>query len=235
MEQDYMKNFLPYDDEENDPIIDNLKNKLEGVTELHSSKHASKAPSRFAKESDEAFDVEFTYSEDIGSNLVTNDDRGHVGVGTSRDRAESVGAKLEQERLKQHVDSIEEFLNTLVAYVEGGKFRRSEKAKKKENEMTLKEKVQAPAQKFDNIRSPAVEVDVPRPVVEVENVDVHYFPMPTAQVEKAVEVIVPAAPDEKTTDFLAQVNGKIISAEVEVDSEKVVTGVITQINASLDI
>ncbi|KAJ8540015.1 hypothetical protein K7X08_026404 [Anisodus acutangulus] len=50
-----------------------------------------------------------------------------------------------------------------------------------------------------------------------------------AQVEKVPEVIVPAAPDEKTTDVPAQVNGKVVSNEVEVDSENLVEGIIAQI------
>ncbi|KAJ8553767.1 hypothetical protein K7X08_024445 [Anisodus acutangulus] len=125
---------------------------------------------------------------------------------------------------------MDECLNTLVAYVEGEKFRRSEKAKKKER--IFKVKVQSPQPKFDIIPSPAVEVEkVDVPAVEPENV----IPVPVAEVEKAPEVIVTTTtPDEKTTDVLAQVNGKVVSDEVEVDSEKLVEGVIVQINASLD-
>ncbi|KAJ8565877.1 hypothetical protein K7X08_008453 [Anisodus acutangulus] len=66
-------------------------------------------------------------------------------------------------------------------------------------------------------------------VAQVEKVTEYL--VPTAQVKKAVDVIVSTAPDEKTTDVLAQVNGKVVSAEVEVDSEKVVEGVLAQINA----
>ncbi|KAJ8534771.1 hypothetical protein K7X08_016499 [Anisodus acutangulus] len=157
MEQDYIKNFLPYDDEETDPIMNNLKSELKGLTELNSSKHASKALSRFAKEPKEAFDVEVTHSEDFGGNSVANDDGGHVDAGTSRDRVEPSGG--------QSVDV------------------------------------------------PAAE---PEKVIRV----------PIAEVEKAPEVIVQAVPDEKTIDVPTQFNGKIVSDEVKVDSEKLVEGVI---------
>ncbi|KAJ8564395.1 hypothetical protein K7X08_000855 [Anisodus acutangulus] len=111
--------------------------------------------------------------------------------------------------------------------------------------------VQTPQQKIGIIRSPAIEVKkvdflvaehekVDVPVVEPEKVDVSavepekVVPVPVAEVEKAPEVIVPAAYDEKTSDVPAQVNGKVVSDEVKVDSEKLVEGIITQINASLD-
>ncbi|KAJ8537599.1 hypothetical protein K7X08_000009 [Anisodus acutangulus] len=202
------------------------------MTELLSSKHASKAPSRFGKDPDEDFDVKVTHSEDIDGNSDTNDDGGHVGVGTSRDCTEPSGGQsvqLEQEKLMQRVDRMNES--------------------------------QTPVQKFGIIRSSIVEVekvDIPRPAAEVENVDVPIVELekvipvvvaevekapevtvpiaqvekvakvhvPAAQFEKAVEVIMPAAHDEKTTNIPAQVNGMVVS-EVEVDSEKVVVGVIT--------
>ncbi|KAJ8558050.1 hypothetical protein K7X08_004816 [Anisodus acutangulus] len=130
----------------------------------------------------------------------------------------------------------------------------SEKAKKKDKERTLKEKVQTPASKFGIIHGLTVEVEkVDVPVVEPEKVNVpadeleKVVPVTVAKVEKApkviasvaqvkktLEVIMPAALDEKTTNVLAQVNGKVVLVEVEVYSEKVVEGVITQINASLD-
>ncbi|KAJ8532986.1 hypothetical protein K7X08_015875 [Anisodus acutangulus] len=198
----------------------------------------------FAKEPEEAVDVEATHSEDIGGHSIANDDGGHVGIGTYRDRAEPNGSQsvqLEQEKLKQRVDRMDECLNTLVTYVEGKKFRRSEKAKKKENERTLREKVQEPQLKFGIIHSPAVEVEkVDVPAAELEKVDVpaaepdKVIPMPVAEVEKTPDIIVPAATDEKTSDVPAQVNGKIVSDAVEVNCEKLVEGVIAQINTSLD-
>ncbi|XP_059289696.1 uncharacterized protein LOC132043234 [Lycium ferocissimum] len=101
MEQDYMKDFLAFDDEVDDPTIDKLKTELEGVTILVTSQNGSKAPSRLRKEpkenSDEdahhalkrssrfekeskepSYDVKDIQSEDFG---------GNVGIGTSRGRA----------------------------------------------------------------------------------------------------------------------------------------------------
>ncbi|XP_059311018.1 uncharacterized protein LOC132062469 [Lycium ferocissimum] len=133
LEQDYMKNLLPYDDENNDPIIDELERELEGVTVLITPKNSSKASSRKGRESMEHFDEDYTqeagdnHSEDLGGNSAAKD---NVGVGTSMGRATPSG-QVEHEQLKQRVDKIEESLKVLVAYVEGERIRKSEKAKKK--------------------------------------------------------------------------------------------------------
>ncbi|KAJ8538759.1 hypothetical protein K7X08_030055 [Anisodus acutangulus] len=94
---------------------------------------------------------------------------------------------------------MEECLNTLVAYVDGKHFRRSEKVKKNEKERTFKEKVQLSAPKFGIIRSLVAEVDVLEPekvgvhVVEVEKL-IH---VTVAKVEKVLEVTAPVAQVEK--------------------------------------
>ncbi|KAJ8541958.1 hypothetical protein K7X08_016824 [Anisodus acutangulus] len=142
--------------------------------------YASKDPSRFGKELKELFDEEVTHSEDFDDNSITKDDGGHVGIGTSRDRAKPSGdplVQLEQEKLKQCVEKMEESLKVLFTYVErgGGGFRSIEKTKKKQR--TLKEKVG-----------------------EVEKAtDV---PVPTAPVEKATNV--PAQVNDKVVSETSQ-------------------------------
>ncbi|XP_060189462.1 uncharacterized protein LOC132618424 [Lycium barbarum] len=167
LEQDYMKNLLPYDDENNDPIIDELEREPEGVTVLITPKNSSKPSSRKGKESMENFDEDYTqeaednHSEDLGGNSAAKD---NVGVGTSMGRAVPSG-QVEHDQLKQRVEKIEESLKVLVTYVEGERIRKSEKAKKK------KETLNEAAGEVE------VDVDVDQPIarhIDVPNAqDVH--------------------------------------------------------------
>ncbi|XP_059284847.1 uncharacterized protein LOC132038143 [Lycium ferocissimum] len=114
----------------------------------------------------EHFDEDYTqeaednHSKDLGGNSAAKD---NVGVGISMGRAAPSG-QVEHEQLKQRVEKIEESLKVLVAYVEGERIRKSEKAKKKKKE-TLNEV------------AGEVEVDVDQPIarhVDVPNAqDVH--------------------------------------------------------------
>ncbi|KAJ8529017.1 hypothetical protein K7X08_035852 [Anisodus acutangulus] len=120
--------------------------------------------------------MEDTHSEDFGGNSVAKYDEGHVGIGTYRDHSEpsrGLSVHMEQEKLKQRVEKMEESLKVLVAYVEEEKFRKREKVMKKER--TLKEK--------------GVELidEVPRPTSGVEKIDV---PRPIAEIEKVIHVSV---------------------------------------------
>ncbi|KAJ8574408.1 hypothetical protein K7X08_026213 [Anisodus acutangulus] len=188
MERDYKKNCLPYDDEVNDPIIDNLKRELEGMTVLLSSKHASKAPSRLGKETEEVFDMKVTISEDIGDNSIANDDGGHVGVGTSRDRVESMQAPMQKFGINRSSTAKVEKVDVLRPAVEI-------------------ENVDIPVAEFEKVVLVSIaEVEkapkVPIPVPQVTKVVV--VPVMIAQVEKAVEVPVPVAHVEKTSDVPVQ-------------------------------
>ncbi|XP_060183905.1 uncharacterized protein LOC132613727 isoform X2 [Lycium barbarum] len=187
-------------------------------------------------------------------------------LGTSRGRAAQSGGpsvQIELVELQQHVDKMEESLNVLLAYVEAEKFRRSMKAKNKQE--NLKEKVPAlversainkvnvRAERTAKIPSPAAEVkqvDIPRPITVIEKVEVTRpasevkklekvkLSMPVAQADMAADVPVPTVEVEKAKDLPAHVNEKDASetsqADVEFDSEKVVSGVLAQINCSLD-
>ncbi|XP_060183904.1 uncharacterized protein LOC132613727 isoform X1 [Lycium barbarum] len=211
-------------------------------------------------------------------------------LGTSRGRAAQSGGpsvQIELVELQQHVDKMEESLNVLLAYVEAEKFRRSMKAKNKQENLKEKgehvdffckydaicilfnyvqknsvpalversaiNKVNVRAERTAKIPSPAAEVkqvDIPRPITVIEKVEVTRpasevkklekvkLSMPVAQADMAADVPVPTVEVEKAKDLPAHVNEKDASetsqADVEFDSEKVVSGVLAQINCSLD-
>ncbi|XP_059284042.1 uncharacterized protein LOC132037534 [Lycium ferocissimum] len=209
LEQDYMKNLLPYDDENNDPIIDELERELEGVTVLITPKNSSKASSRKGKESMENFDEDYTqeaednHSEDLGGNSAAKD---NVGVGTSMGRAAPSG-QVEHEQLKQRVEKIEESLKVLVTYIEGERIRKSEKAKKKKETL--------------NEAAGEVEVDVDQPIarhIDVPNAqDVH---VPSAQdlsVPTDQDLLAVSATEVEKESATEVANEKEVSAaEVEI-------------------
>ncbi|XP_060190600.1 uncharacterized protein LOC132619845 [Lycium barbarum] len=80
------------------------------------------------------------------------------------------------------------------------------------------------------------KVELPRPAVDVEKAA--HVPVRVAQVEKATDVTVPTAEVVKEKDVPAQVNEKEASetsqTDLQFDPEKVVSGVVGQINSSLD-
>ncbi|XP_059307667.1 uncharacterized protein LOC132059158 [Lycium ferocissimum] len=187
-------------------------------------------------------------------------------LGTSKGRVAPSGGpseQIEQVELQQRVDKMEESLNVLFAYVEAEKFRRSVKAKKKQE--NPKEKVQAHMERSTinkvnvgvertaEVPRPAAEVkqvdiprptiviekvEVPRPVSKVEKLEKVELPMPTTQAEMAADVPAPTAEVEKAKVVPTHVNEKDASepnqADVEFDSKKFVSGVLAQINCSLD-
>ncbi|XP_060178111.1 uncharacterized protein LOC132608052 [Lycium barbarum] len=240
LEQDYMKNLLPYDDEINDPIIDELERELEGVTVLITPKNSSKASSRKGKKSMEHFDEDYTqeaednHSEDLSGNSTAKD---NVGVGTSMGHAAPRG-QVEHEQMKQCVEKIGESLKVVVAYVEGERIRKSEKAKKKKKKKETLNEVAG-----------EVEVDVDQPIARHVNLpkaqDVHVPIEKESATEvanekevPAAEVEIPAAEGEKEKEVPAaevEVEKEVPSdeANVEFDADKAVSTIVEEINDSI--
>ncbi|XP_059309835.1 uncharacterized protein LOC132060960 [Lycium ferocissimum] len=245
LERDYMKNLLPYDDENNDPIIDELERELEGVIVLITPKNSSKASNRKGKESMEHFDKDYTqdakdnHPEDLGGNSAAKD---NIGVGTSMGRVAPSG-QVEHEQLKQHVEKIEESLKVLVSYVEGERIRKSEKETLIEvagevevdvdqpiarhvdvpNAQDLPATISATEVEEESVAEVANEKEVPAAKVEIPAVEGEKDKeVPAAEFEVEKEV-----PNDKAENEKEVPNDE---ANVEFDDDKAVSTVVEEIN-----
>ncbi|KAM3238647.1 hypothetical protein P3L10_013680 [Capsicum annuum] len=114
MKQQYMKKFIAFIDEANDPFIDGLKIHLDGVTVISSSK-----------------DGEDGHND---QNLDRNSVSRHVTHGARTSKLRTTEKTSIIKNLEERVFMLEEAIKDIVDFVKQERLRRAEKEKHKKKE-----------------------------------------------------------------------------------------------------